>query len=447
MYVCEAFGHYGAGLVDKAVPEHVFHHARRAIVDWYAALIPGSVMDVTIKLQASLGDELDAGSARLALGRSANARAAALINGTASHAAEVDDIYKYAIYHPGAPTISAALALAQRLNANGEDFLRAVIAGYEVSTRIGQALGRDHYKFWHNTGTVGAFGAAAAAAVLLRLKPTAFAHALATAATFAAGLQQAFKMDSMSKPLHAGRAAEAGLLAAMGAAQGMTGSLDVLEGEFGMGRAMSSGPDWQAVLGDIDDTYNICAMTFKNHACCGHTFAPIDGALVLKGQHAIEPDQIRRVVVSTYGPALDVAGNPTPRTAAEARFSIPFVVATALTHGSVRLAAFSDERLADAGLRDLMSRIELEVDPVFDSSFPGQRASRVLIETVDGKAHQAVQPTRKGDPDMPLTDTELQEKFDELVEPVLGETRAAFISQSLWRLNADSNLHELCGRQ
>src|SRR5690606_8227527 len=169
----------------------------------------------------------------------------------ASHAAEVDDIYKYAIYHPGAPTISAALALAQHLKANGDDFLRAVIAGYEVSTRIGQALGRDHYKYWHNTGTVGVFGSAAAAAVLLKLKPNEFAHALATAATFAAGLQQAFKMDSMSKPLHSGRAADAGLLAAMGAAKGITGSLDILEGEFGMGRAMSSGPDWQAVLADI----------------------------------------------------------------------------------------------------------------------------------------------------------------------------------------------------
>ncbi|WP_454695968.1 MmgE/PrpD family protein [Achromobacter aegrifaciens] len=447
MYICEAFARYGSGLIDQAVPEPVFHHARRAVVDWYAALIPGSVMDVTDKLQAALVEELDSGGARLALGRSATTRAAALINGTASHAAEVDDIYKHAIYHPGAPTISAALALAQRLKANGEDFLRAVIAGYEISTRIGRAMGRDHYKFWHNTGTVGVFGSAAAAALLLRLKPNEFAHALATAATFAAGLQQAFKMDSMSKPLHSGRAAEAGLLAAMGAAQGMTGSLDVLEGEFGMGRAMSNDPNWHEVLADINETYNICSVTFKNHACCGHTFAPIDGALALQIQHGIEAGQVKRVVVSTYRPALDVAGNPQPSTAAEARFSIPFVVATALMHGSVRLSAFSDERLADVGLRQLMSKVELDVDPAFNAAFPGQRAARVLIETLDGKTVEAVQPTRKGDPDMPLTDTELQEKFDELVGPVLGSSRAAFISQKLWGLDAKSTLHELCGSE
>lgn len=447
MYVCEAFASYGASLAEKTVPDAVFHHARRAVVDWYAALVPGSIMPVTNKLQATLSDELDVGGARLALGQSAHARAAALINGTASHAAEVDDIYKYAIYHPGAPTISAALALAQSLKANGEDFLRAVIAGYEISTRIGQTLGRNHYKFWHNTGTVGVFGSAAAGALLLRLNAEEFAHALATAATFAAGLQQAFKMDSMSKPLHSGRAAEAGLLAAMGAAQGITGSLDILEGEFGMGRAMSSDPNWQEALANIHDTYNICSVTFKNHACCGHTFAPIDGALALKSKHDIDSEHIHRVIVSTYGPALDVAGNPSPSTAAEARFSIPFVVATALMHGSVRLAAFSDQRLSDTRLRALMTKINLAIDPTFDSVFPGQRAARVSIETSDGKSYQTVQPTRKGDPDMPLSDAELQEKFDELVEPVLGKTRATLISQKLWGLNAGSSLDDLCGSE
>ena len=137
-------------------------------------------------------------------------RAAALINGAAAHTVEVDDIFRDGIYHPGAPTIPAALALAQARGASGEQFLRAVIVGYEISTRIGAAMGRAHYKYWHNTGTIGCFGACAAAAELLRLDAARFAHALATVTTFSAGLQQAFRMDSMSKPLHAGHAAEAG---------------------------------------------------------------------------------------------------------------------------------------------------------------------------------------------------------------------------------------------
>lgn len=436
MYVCEAYGRYAADFARQELDAQVLHHAKRAVVDWYAALIPGAVMPVAQLLEKALAEDLDRGEARLALGRRATVRTAALINGTASHAAEVDDIYKHAIYHPGAPTISAALAVAQHRSASGMQFLRALTAGYEVSTRIGATMGRAHYRHWHNTGTIGTFGAAAAAGILLGLDGKGMAHALATAATFAAGLQQAFKMDSMSKPLHAGRAAEGGVQAAMGAAQGITGSLDVLEGEFGMGQAMSDGPDWQKALADLEGTYNICQMTFKSHACCGHTFAPIDGALELQRRHGIRSEDIERVCVSTYSPALAVAGNPNPRTAAEARFSIPFVVATALRYGSVRLAAFSEERLADSGTRELMARIDLDVHPDLDAQFPGQRAALVRIDTMDGQTYEYLQPTRKGDPDMALTDDELQDKFDELVQPVMGAEAAACVARSLWQLDS-----------
>ena len=169
MYVSQTLGRFGAGFHRAAVAPEVMHHAKRAVVDWYAALIAGYGMNPTPLLEKAMAEDLDRGAARLALGRRATVKAAALIQGTASHAAEVDDIFKHAIYHPGAPTISAALAVAQQQGASGEQLLRAVIVGYEVSTRIGQVLGRAHYQHWHNTGTVCTFGAAAAAAFLLRL--------------------------------------------------------------------------------------------------------------------------------------------------------------------------------------------------------------------------------------------------------------------------------------
>ena len=434
MYISEQLGQFGSQFHRAQVAPEVLHHAKRAIVDWYAALVPGSVMEPTPLLEQAYADDLGRGKARLALGRMATTRTAALINGTAAHTAEVDDIFKEAIYHPGAPTISAALAVAQQQGASGLELIKAVIVGYEVSTRIGKVLGRAHYQYWHNTGTVGAFGAAAAAAYLLQLDALRFTHALCTVATFAAGLQQAFKMDSMSKPLHSGRAAEAGVAAAEMARQGVTGSLDVFEGGSGLGVAMSNGPEWQAVMDDLGQRFNICAMTFKNHACCGHTFAPIDGALVLQQRHGIDWQDIERVCVETYAPALAVAGNPAPLTAAQARFSIPFVVATALRHGSVRLAAFAPERLQDAELRALMGRVELKVHPELDAQFPGQRAARVTLHTRGGQAHAYLQPTRKGDPDMALTDAELQGKYDELVVPVLGAQKSADIARVLWAL-------------
>jgi 2-methylcitrate dehydratase PrpD len=434
MHVVERFAEFAQRFRTQPIPAQALHHAKRAVIDWYAALLPGAVNAPATLLEKALAEDLDRGRATLALGRKATARTAALINACAAHTMEVDDIYRDAIYHPGAPTIAAARAAAEECGASGEDFLRGVIVGYEISTRIGAAMGRAHYRYWHNTGTIGSFGAAAAAATLYGLDAKRFAHALATVATFAAGLQQAFRMDSMSKPLHAGHAAEAGLLAAQAAREGVTGSLDVIEGESGFGRAMSDGPDWDRALATLGKDFHITQMTFKNHACCGHTFAAIDGALELQRRLKVKAADIARVTVGTYRPALEVAGYENPATPAEARFSLKYVVASALTHGSVRLAAFEPERMSDCATRALMQNMELKVDAALDARFPGQRAARIAIETRDGKHGEYLQPTRKGDPDLPLSDTELEEKFMELAAPVLGDSAARALVARLWTL-------------
>lgn len=443
MTAAQTFAEFASSLRHIPLESEVVHHAKRAIVDWYAALLPGAVEPPATLLEKALLEDLDRGGARLALGRSATVRTAALINGTAAHTVEVDDIYREAIYHPGAPTIAAALALAQARGATGLQMIRGVVAGYEVSTRIGAALGREHYRYWHNTGTVGTFGAVSAAATLLDLDPARHAHALCTGATFAAGLQQAFRMDSMSKPLHAGHAAEAGVLAALAAEQGVTGSLDVLDGEAGMGRAMSQAPDWERAVATLGREFHITRMTFKNHACCGHTFAPIDGALELRARMGVRWQDLQSIEVATYAPALEVAGNFEPRTAAEARFSIPFVVATALIHGSVRLSAFTPERLQDADVRALMARIRLSIEPTLDAGFPGQRAARIAFSTADGRQDAYLQPTRKGDPEQPLTDSDLSDKFMELAAPVVGGARAQALLQSLWNLESRESVLDL----
>jgi 2-methylcitrate dehydratase PrpD len=444
-HVVERFAGFAQGFRARPLAPPLLHHAKRAVIDWYAALLPGAMVAPATLLERAFAADLDRGEARLALGRRAGVRTAALINGSAAHTVEVDDIYRDAIYHPGAPTISAALALAQARGASGEAFLRAVIVGYEISTRIGAIMGRAHYRYWHNTGTIGCFGAAGAAAELLGLDAGRFAHALATVATFSAGLQQAFRMDSMSKPLHAGRAAEAGVTAALAAAEGVTGSLDVLEGESGYGRAMgyaeaNAGPDWERALAALGEDFHITRMTFKNHACCGHAFAAIDGALALKAQMDLVAPEIARVRIGAYRATLEVAGIANPMTPAEARFSTPYLVATALTHGSVRLAAFGPARLEDKVTRELMRRVDVVLDPEIDAKFPAQRAARVAIESRDGRRGEHFQPTRKGDPDMPLSDAELEQKYLELAGPVIGEARARARLARLWRLETEVTL-------
>ncbi len=440
MHVVERFADWAVACRRTPLAPEVLHHAKRAVIDWYAALLPGAVVAPATLLEKALAEELDRGEARLAHGRRATVRAAALINGAAAHTLELDDIFRDGIYHPGAPTIPAALALAQASGASGEQFLRAVVVGYEISTRIGATMGKAHYKYWHNTGTIGVFGAAAAAAELLGLDDRRFAHALATVATFAAALQQSFRMDSMSKPLHAGRAAEAGLTAALGAREGLIGGLDVIEGAAGFGVAMSNNPDWEKAFTTLGREFNITRMTFKNHACCGHTFAAIDGAQALQKRMNLAAREIERIRVGSYRAAKEVSGYDAPQTPAEARFSLKYVVATALTHGSVRLAAFEPGRMRDPETRALMERIEVSIDPELDAAFPKQRAARVAMVARDGREEQYLQPMRIGDPEAPLSDAQLDDKYLELAVPVLGEAKARELLGRLWTLESAPSL-------
>lgn len=440
MHAVETFARFATGFARTPLPAEVAHHAQRAVIDWYASIYPGLDTPAVQVLMQTMADDLDRGAARLVQGRPATTRAAALIQGTAAHAAEVDDSFRDAMYHPGAATIAAALALAQTVGASGPEFLRAVVLGYEISTRIGVVMGRPHYRYWHNTGTMGSFGAAAAAASLLKLDETAFAHALAIAATLTAGLQQAFRGEAMAKPLHAGRAAEAGVLAAQLAAGGMRSSLDVLEGESGLGQAMSEGPDWSAVGATLGQDFHITRLTFKNHIGCGHTFAAIDGALELQRQHGFRHADIERVALGVYQPTLDIAPHVDPQNADQARFSLHYMVATALVHGSVRLSAFEPDRLNDPATRALMQRIHKALDPAVDAAFPTRRGARVSITLRDGRQLTLLQPDRKGDPELPLSDADLEGKLMELATPVIGEAQARALLARIWQLHQSENL-------
>lgn len=440
MYVTETFAHHATTFAHQPLPAEVAHHAERALVDWYASYYPGLAMPSVKMLADVLSDDFDRGNSRIVGGRQASPRAAALFQGTAAHAAEVDDSFRDAMYHPGAATIAAALSMAHTCRASGTDLLRAVVLGYEISTRIGVVLGRPHYKFWHNTGTVGVFGAAASAASLLRLDAAAYAHALAIAATFSAGLQQAFRLDAMAKPLHAGRAAEAGVMAAQLAAQGMRSSLDVLEGEAGLGNAMGQGTDWTNVGQTLGEDFHITRLTFKNHIGCGHTFAAIDGALELQRIHGFRHADIESISLGVYRPTLDIAPHVDPQTADQARFSLHYMVATALVHGSVRLSAFEPERLNDGVTRALMKRIAKALDPEVDAAFPGRRGARVVIVLRDGRRVERLQPDRKGDPELPLSDMDLEGKLLELASPVIGVVSARELLNRIWRLHQSATL-------
>lgn len=430
----DIFADYAKRDAERELPKNVMHYAKRAFVDWFSALLPGTKVSPAVNLVRTGAAELGHGKSSLpGFGTTAFPGTAAWINGSASHSVEFDDIYRDAIYHPGCVIVAAALAVAEDRGKSGIELLKAITIGYEISTRIGVAVQPSHYKFFHTTGTVGCFGSAAAAAVLTAPSDgDVTRHALATAASFAAGLQQAFRSDSMTKPLHAGHAAWVGVTSGTAAANGVKGALDILEGDAGFGAAMSEDPRWQRATEGLGEHYNITEVTQKNHGCCGHTFSAIDAALLLRRQHGIDPGQIESVTVHTARIPINVAGNPSPQTAYEAKFSLPYVVSHALIHGSVRFDAFSEEHLADAAIRTLMNKLTLVEDPDLTEKFPGMRSSRVAITMQDGGRFEHFQPHRKGDPEAPLSDSELNDKFHELASPVIGKRAAGLLLDQLW---------------
>lgn len=427
---------HATGLDDAATRE-----VTRAVVDWFAATVAGHDAESVGILRRALGEDWSGGASALVPdGEQVPARTAALLNGTAAHAAELDDIYREGLFHPTAPAMAAALAVGQARKSSGKELLSALGAGIEISTRVAAAVQPAHYRHWHTTGTVGPIGAAVAAGLLLGCDATALAHAAATATTLGAGLQQALRHGSMNKPLHSGHAAEAGVLAAQLAAHGFRGALDVLDG---LGAATAGAPPAAGIFDDLDTVRNAAALSVKPHACCGHIFAAIDAVIGLRQHHVVDPEAIDTVEVATYDAALRVAGNPDPHTTHEAQFSIAYCVATALVHGEVPLSAFEPQRLTARTVRDLATRITLSVDPDLEAAFPARRGARVRVRLDDGRTLERLARTRRGDPDAPLSDDDLRQKFDTYVGPVLGVARAEELAGRLWTLASNPDVSGL----
>ncbi|MFD7878667.1 MmgE/PrpD family protein [Streptomyces sp. NPDC059766] len=396
-----------------------WHGVSTALLDTLAVGCAGAGHPISAGLRREVG--APAGPARIwGTAGSTDALQAALLNGVAAHVLELDDIYAPGTVHPGSVVIPAALAVADESGAHGQALARAISAGYEVCGRLAADLGPSHYRNWHTTGTAGAVGAAAAAALLLGAGETTIRNALALAATMSGGLQQLFRQDASGKPLHAGHAAMAGVLAAKTARAGVGGSDDVFEGPSGMAVAMGGSGRWAYVQGE-DVPFCVDEVTVKPYPCCGHSFAPIDGALRLRGRVGL--DAIASITVDTYRAGLEVAGIPVPATDADTRFSIPFLVALALTDGTVTREALTPDRLTDPRFAALVAVTEVRIDDAFEELFPRRRGARITIVTHDGESHTATVPDRSGSPANPLSADQLHAKYDGLLAGVPAAAR------------------------
>ena len=339
---------------------------------------------------------------------------AALVNGTASHAFELDD-YHNAKLHPGAVVVPAAVAMAEKTDATGEQLVTAIAAGYEVMIRSSLALNPSAARLrgWHLTGVCGPFGAAAACASLLKLDAERTAWALGLAGTQGAGLW-AFNADgTMSKRLHAGKAAHSGMLAAELAALGFTGPMQIYEyGDGGVLKAYSDASDPAPLTRDLGSHYHLDTTAIKPYSCCGSTHAYVDAALALRRHCGGGQWDARRRVKIGLSKVVDVQCGfaYAPSSALNAQMSLRYVVAAALMDGQVLPSQFDEKRIADPALTALAASLELVPDPALDKLYPAHFAGWVAAE-VDGDWKRIDMLDPSGSPAAPIDAQGITEKF------------------------------------
>lgn len=400
-------------------PDEVLQKAKVLFLDWLGCAIAGTMIDEGRAFLHLASNKADSDKATvLGLLEKRDPGIAALVNGALAHATEMDDSDRVSVIHPGAAVIPAALAVAEERSLPGLDFLTAIIAGYEIAIRIGEAAGPSHYQIWHSTGTCGTFGAAAAVGKLLGLSQEQMVWALGNAGTQAAGLWQFHVEGSMSKPLHAGKAAADGMLAANLAYLGLQGPRKILEGDKGFLQAMSRDSRGAAAIADLDplpSQYKIMRVSIKPYPCCRHTHAAIDAALSIRRKLPILVEEVDRVRVETYGTALNLTDSPLPATPNRARFSLQYCVACALLKGSVTLNDFRPEIVAGEPVRQLLSKVQVGLSPETEPAYPEKWGARVTLLMRDGTVLSELVVQPRGDPERPMSQRELLTKFRQLI--------------------------------
>jgi len=398
----------------RAVESSDLRTAERYVRDWLGSFVAGGATPAGAMLRAYARQRPDL-EGRVFL-------AAAL-----SHITETDDLHRASITHPACVVVPVSLLLARELDASGPAALRAVLSGYEAMLRVGEALGPSHYRIFHNTATAGVFGAAAAAATLLELDEAAWVWALGNAGTQAAGLWQFNEDATMSKHLHAGHAAEAGLRAALLAREGFTGPAAILEGEMGFFRGFCPDPLPGRVLAPSNG-WKLAETSLKPYPSCRHTHPAIDAALeIRRGLGENELAMAAEIRIASYPAALRVTDNCTPRTPYAARFSLQFCVATALAHGWPGMHAFDADRIGDgdALVHDLMDRTRVRVDEDLAAAYPARWGAAVEVVWPDGQRLGARREVAKGDPEDALGEAELSAKvLDSMAYGGLGQEDA-----------------------
>lgn len=421
------------------IPADVMHLAKRCVMNscgvaLFATLDPA--IDIVLDFLRAEGSAPQA--TVIGSGFRTSPQNAALANGFLGHFEDYDDTHTTVI-HPTAPIMPAALALSEQRTVNGQDFLAAFAIGVEVACRIGLVIYkhfREGAAHWHITNTCGVLGAAAAAGRLLKLTEQQMVYAFAIAGTQASGVREVF--GSMCKPFHAGKAAQNGLVAALLAQRGFTGTDGIFEGERGLVGIMANGHDINEATKELGTRWELPQNGLKPYACGQANHGLLDAVLALRKQTGVSPQTIKHMQgsVQQFAPAL--VRRRHPRSGLESKFCYYHSMAAAMFDGQALAAQFTDARAADAAVAALRDRIDFSEDPSLS-----RRAAVVTLELNDGTTYTERIEHPTGTPGNPMSDAMVQEKFCGLAAAALGAEKAPKAQRALWAIDKLSDVREL----
>jgi len=436
---------FAAALTLEQVPAEVVTHAKLLTLDTLGAALAGvataegqAVVRAARTLAGAEGSSTVWGTP-LRTTRTI----AALANGIIAHAQELDDFG--GCDHSGAVVLPAVLAAGEGRGITGARLLEAIIVGYDVALRVMEAAGgyRDHNgRGWHSTGTCGSFGAAAAAAKVLKLDALQTAWAIGIAGSFTGGTWAFLADGAMSKRYHPGRAAETGVVAAALAEEGFTGPAQIFEAEWGGFLPTYAGGDAEPdrLTRGLGADFKIMRSGVKPYACCRGAHSTLDAVLDLRRRYAIAPEQIAGVSIRCSAEDMRMLGDKDPHTRLAAQMSLPYSVAAALMTGRASLTEYEDAQLNDPATRTLMSRIEMRVD----GALPEGTEPYVTVSLRTGMSHTGHVDFGRGAPENPLPAADTIAKYDELAARALTPRSVVAVKQMILGLDQLGSIDSLC---
>ena len=417
------------------LPASVRHEAARTLLNYVGCAVGGS-HHATLTAAISALAPFSGPAQATILGRKERLDIlhASLMNGISSHVLDYDDTHLRTIIHPGGPVISAILALSETRPISGADFLNALVVGVEVECRIGNSVYPAHYNTgWHITGTTGVFGAAAAAGKLLGLTELQMLYALGLASTQPVGLQEMF--GTMTKSFHPGRAAQNGLTSALLAARNFTSSTQSLEAKYGWANILSTTRDYSQITSKLGTTWEIAVNTYKPFACGIVMHPTIDGCIQLRNEHKLTAAAIDSIELRVHPLVLELTGKKTPEAGLEGKFSIYHAAAIAIVEGSGGPAQFSDRAVRDSTVVTLRDRVSTVVDPAIK-----EEQVRIAVVMKDGRRLEKFIEHAVGSIGHPLSDADLEGKFQGLAEGILPRDRVRRLMDLCWKFESNSQV-------